>query len=74
MENDEKEDGENWKVDTEVWWEKVKELEEVGRWVYSGGKEEWGIGSGRSQGVEGKGSNGEEARGDGPHNNGDAGV
>ena len=24
MENDEKEDGENWKVDTEVWWEIIE--------------------------------------------------
>ena len=31
LEDDEKENGENGKVDAEVWWEKVKELEEVGR-------------------------------------------
>ena len=33
LEDDAKENGENEKVDAEVWWEKVKELEEVGRWV-----------------------------------------
>ena len=33
LEDDEKENGENEKVDAEVWWEKVNELEEVGRWV-----------------------------------------
>ena len=33
LEDDEKENGENGKVDAEVWSEKVKELEEVGRWV-----------------------------------------
>ena len=44
-----------------------------GRSLDSGSKDEWGVGRGRSHGIDGECCNGEEAGGDRPDNKGDEG-